>query len=186
LRASSLDLDLAMAQRIDLVGHKFCFSLFFLLLDLSVARRILVIWVIGLLIPLTQLLEKSLWYTSCSQLYLSIFSPTRPGPGPAHARPADEPYWRAWAEILKLAKFFFGPSPAQNAIFSCLHYKMCGRPAQARARSSLAQKLRPDTSHGTGMGRIFSARKTWVFSARPEPGPASEMLRSTRSRVRGR
>jgi hypothetical protein len=32
-----------MAQRIDLVGRKLCFSLFFLLLDLSVARRILVI-----------------------------------------------------------------------------------------------------------------------------------------------
>jgi hypothetical protein len=30
-----------MAQRIDLVGRNFCFSLFFLLLDLSVARRIL-------------------------------------------------------------------------------------------------------------------------------------------------
>jgi hypothetical protein len=32
-----------MAQRIDLVGRKFLLSLFFLLLDLSVARRILVI-----------------------------------------------------------------------------------------------------------------------------------------------
>jgi hypothetical protein len=48
-----------MAQRIDLVGCKL-FSLFFLLLDLSVARRILVIWVIGLLIPLTQLPEEFL------------------------------------------------------------------------------------------------------------------------------
>jgi hypothetical protein len=37
-----------MAQRIDPVS----FSLFFLLLDLSVARRYLVIWEIGLLIPL--------------------------------------------------------------------------------------------------------------------------------------
>jgi hypothetical protein len=54
-------LDLAMAQRIDLVGRKFLlFSLFFLLLILFIARRILVIWVIGFLIPLIQLLEKSL------------------------------------------------------------------------------------------------------------------------------
>jgi hypothetical protein len=47
-----------MAQIIDLVGRKLCFSLFFLHLDLSVARRILVIGVIGLLIPLTQLPEE--------------------------------------------------------------------------------------------------------------------------------
>jgi hypothetical protein len=39
--------------------------LFFLLLVLSVPRRILVIWVIGLLIPLVHLLEKSLWYINC-------------------------------------------------------------------------------------------------------------------------
>jgi hypothetical protein len=42
-----------MAQRIDLVGHKIFLSLFFLLLDLSVARTILVIGVVGFLIPLT-------------------------------------------------------------------------------------------------------------------------------------
>jgi hypothetical protein len=49
-----------MPQRIDLAGRKVL--LFSLLppLDLSVARKILVIWVIGLLIPLTQLLEQSL------------------------------------------------------------------------------------------------------------------------------
>jgi hypothetical protein len=43
LLPSSLDLDPAIAQRIDLVGQKLLLSLFFLLLDLSVAKRILVI-----------------------------------------------------------------------------------------------------------------------------------------------
>jgi hypothetical protein len=33
-------------------------------------------------------------------------------------------------------------------------------------------------SHGTGIGKIFSTRKTRIFSARPEPGPTCEMLRS--------
>jgi hypothetical protein len=40
-----------MAQRIDLVGRKLLLFSFFLLLDLSIARRILVRGVIGLLIP---------------------------------------------------------------------------------------------------------------------------------------
>jgi hypothetical protein len=48
--------------------------------------------------------------------------PTRPA-GPARARPAPglptNLTGRAWAEILKLTKKFFGPSPARNAVFSC-------------------------------------------------------------------
>jgi hypothetical protein len=44
-------------------------------------------------------------------------------PGPARARPAPGPptnlTGRAWAEILKPAKNFFGPSLARNAVFSC-------------------------------------------------------------------
>jgi hypothetical protein len=50
-----------------------------------------------------------------------------PGPawpaGPARARPAPGPptnlTGRVWVEILKPAKFFFGPSLARNAVFSC-------------------------------------------------------------------
>jgi hypothetical protein len=48
-----------------------------------------------------------------------------------------------------------------------LHYKMRRRPTQAWAGPSPTQKLRPDLSSGTVMGRIFSARKiTRIFSAR--------------------
>jgi hypothetical protein len=48
--------------------------------------------------------------------------PTRPA-GPAWARPAPGPATnltgRPWAEVLKPAKNFFGPSLARNAVFSC-------------------------------------------------------------------
>jgi hypothetical protein len=40
--------------------------------------------------------------------------PTRPATGPPTNLTG-----RAWAEILKPAKNFFGPSPARNAAFSC-------------------------------------------------------------------
>jgi hypothetical protein len=64
--------------------------------------------------------------------------PTRPA-GPARARPAPGPptdlTGRAWAEILKLAKFFLAQARPEMLFLVTLHYKMRGRPAQAWARA---------------------------------------------------
>jgi hypothetical protein len=63
--------------------------------------------------------------------------PTRPA-GPARARPASGPLTnltgRAWAEILKPAKFFLARARPEMLFLVVLHYKIRGRPAQARAR----------------------------------------------------
>jgi hypothetical protein len=46
-----------------------------------------------------------------------------PGPawpaGPARTRPAHEPYWTGVGRDLEARDFFFGPSLARNAVFSC-------------------------------------------------------------------
>jgi hypothetical protein len=90
--------------------------------------------------------------------------PARPAPSP----PTNLTH-RAWAEILKTAKLFFARARPEMLFLVVLHYKMRGRPAQARA-----EKLRPDASNGMVMGRIFSAQSNTIFfrlgpnSARPE------------------
>jgi hypothetical protein len=72
-------------------------------------------------------------------VYLSILSLVRlgplarPDPGPAPGPPTDLT-GRAWAEILKPAKFFLARARPEMLFLVVLHYKMRGQPAQARAR----------------------------------------------------
>jgi hypothetical protein len=54
-------------------------------------------------------------------------------PSPARVRPAHEPYWTGVGRDLEAREIFFSPGPARNAVLVVLHYKMRGRPAQARA-----------------------------------------------------
>jgi hypothetical protein len=62
--------------------------------------------------------------------------PTRPT-GPARAQPAPGTptnlTGRAWAEILKPAEIFLARAWPEMLFLVVLHYKMRGRPAQARA-----------------------------------------------------
>jgi hypothetical protein len=94
---------------------------------------------------------------------------------PGSARWLDPPTnlsGRAWAEISKLAKKILARAWTEMLFLVILHYKIRGRPAQARARHELSPKTKARCVPWTVMGRIFSARKTWFFSARPEPNPA--------------
>jgi hypothetical protein len=49
----------------------------------------------------------------------NILGHFEPGPGPAHAGPAHEPYWTGVGKDLEARKIFFCLSPARNAVFSC-------------------------------------------------------------------
>jgi hypothetical protein len=102
--------------------------------------------------------------------------------GPAWARPAPGPptnlTGRTWAEILKPANCF-GPSRPEMLFLVVLRYKICGRPGQAQARPEPGPKIEALHAHRMVMGRIFLSEITEFFSARPEPGPARKMLRST-------
>jgi hypothetical protein len=70
--------------------------------------------------------------------------PTRPA-GPARAQPASGPPTnltrRAWAEILKPAKFFLAQARPEMLFLVVFHYKMRGRPAKARARPEPILKI---------------------------------------------
>jgi hypothetical protein len=68
-------------------------------------------------------------------LYLSILSPARrPGPGPARARPAHEPYRTGVGRDLEARKIFLARARPEMMFLVVLHYKMRGRLAQARAQ----------------------------------------------------
>jgi hypothetical protein len=60
-----------------------------------------------------------------------------------------------------------------------LHYKKHGRPAQARARPEPGPENKARSCPWDGRGQDFLSPKTRVFSTRPEPGSAREMLRYT-------
>jgi hypothetical protein len=107
-----------------------------------------------------------------------------PGPGPRQAHPRtllDGRGKRSWSP----RKVFLARAQPEMLFLVVLHYKIRGRPAPS---PSPARKLRPDTSSGMAMGRIFSARNNINFfqpdpnPARPEPGLARKMLRSIRNR----
>jgi hypothetical protein len=153
--------------------------------------------------------------------FLARLGPARwPVPGPTCAKPAHGPYWTGAGRSWSPRKNFLARAQPEMLFLVTLHYKMRGRPAQARARPepgpkteaqhvpwnghgqdflgpknpdffrhgpnppgpSPTRQLRPDTSHGTVVGRIFSARKTRIFfcPARTRPGPwnAQVYLRS--------
>jgi hypothetical protein len=97
-------------------------------------------------------------------VYLSILSTARPGP-PMNLT------GRAWAEILKPANFFFARARPEMLFLVVLHYKMRGRPAQARVRPEPDRKLRPDASSGMVMDRIFRPEITDFFQPGPNPTP---------------
>jgi hypothetical protein len=60
-----------------------------------------------------------------------------------------------------------------------LHYKMCGRPAQARARPEPGPKTEARHVPWDGHEQDFLGPKNPnFFSAQPEPGLTREMLRS--------
>jgi hypothetical protein len=59
-----------------------------------------------------------------------------------------------------------------------LHYKMCGRPAQTRARPEPAAKTEARHVPLDGHCQDFLSLKTQVFSARTEPGLTRGMQRS--------
>jgi hypothetical protein len=90
-------------------------------------------------------------------------------PGPL-ARPAHEPYWTGLgSDLATREKILARARP--KMFLAILHYKNMGAPPKPGPGPSPVRKTRPATGHGTGVGRIFSARKSRVFS-----GPAREML----------
>jgi hypothetical protein len=91
------------------------------------------------------------WRDQCSNIIPEHFEPGParwPNPSPARARPAHEPYWTGVGKDLEAREFFFARARLEMLFLVVLHYKMCGRPAQAR-------KSRPDASSGMVMSRIF-------------------------------
>jgi hypothetical protein len=113
------------------------------------------------------------------KLYLSIFS----RPGLARARPAHEPYWTGVGRDLKACETFLARARPKMLFLVILQCKMRGWPAPSPSPARARPKLRPDRSHGTVMGRIFSARKTRVFS--PDPNPTRPVKCLGLDQVRG-
>jgi hypothetical protein len=63
------------------------------------------------------------------------------------------------------------PEPGPKCRFKLFYTIKC---ATGLPSLGPAWKLRPDTSNGTVMDRIFSAWNNRVFSTRPEPGPTEK------------
>jgi hypothetical protein len=94
------------------------------------------------------------------ELYLSIWSPPRPG---QLARPATGPptnlTGRAWAEILKPAKIFLARARPEMLLLVVLHYKIRGRPAHARAGTEPGPKIEARRVQWDGHGQDFFGPK---------------------------
>jgi hypothetical protein len=72
---------------------------------------------------------------------------------------------------LQPAKKILARARPEMLFSAILHYKNMGGPPKPGHGPSPTRKTRPAAAHGTGVGRIFSARKTRVFF-RPGPSPA--------------
>jgi hypothetical protein len=83
---------------------------------------------------------------------------------------------REWAEILKPAKKILVRARPEMLFLVILHYKIRGRPAQARA---LPENWGPICPMGRSWAGFSRPEKPGFFWAQPEPGPTREMLRST-------
>jgi hypothetical protein len=79
------------------------------------------------------------------------------------------------------AREIFCLSRAQSEMLFLVisHYKMRGRPVQVRAQPEPGPKTEARHVPWDVHGQDFLGQKTWVFSARSEPGPTRGMLRST-------
>jgi hypothetical protein len=96
----------------------------------------------------------------------------RPGPGPAHARPAHEPYSTGVGRDLEAREICFLARARPEMLFLVvLHYQCAGGPPKPGPGPSPARKLRPDASSGMVIGRIFSSRNNINFF-QPGPNPA--------------
>jgi hypothetical protein len=117
-----------------------------------------------------QLVGSILNVSLCEQLYLSILSPARPG------LPMNV-IGRAWAEILKPAKKHLARARPEMLFLVVLHYKMCGRPAQARAQPDPKIKARCVQWDGHGQD-FFRPEITEIFfsPSRNRPGPKNAQV----------
>jgi hypothetical protein len=78
---------------------------------------------------------------------------------------------------LEAREFFLSRAWPEMLFLVTLHYKMRGRPAQARARPEPGPKTEARHVPWDGHGQDFLGPKNPdFFPARPEPGPAREML----------
>jgi hypothetical protein len=74
--------------------------------------------------------------------------------------PAHEPYWTGVGSDLEAREKFFLAPPQPEMLFSVvLHYKMRGRPAQARARPEPGPKIEARCVKWDGHGKDFFGPK---------------------------
>jgi hypothetical protein len=86
--------------------------------------------------------------------------PTRwPGLGLARARPSHEPYWAGVGRDLEARKIFLARARPEMLFLVVLHYKMCGRPAQAQARPEPSPKIKGRRVQWDGHGQNFFGPK---------------------------
>jgi hypothetical protein len=102
-------------------------------------------------------------------------------PGPL-ARPVPGPptnlTGRPWAKILKPAKIFLARARPEMLFLVVLHYKMRGRPAQARAQPEPGPKIEARRTQWDGHGQVFRPEITEIFlsPARTRPGPKNAQV----------
>jgi hypothetical protein len=96
------------------------------------------------------------------------------GDPPEPGLPTDLTGW-AWVEILKPAKKFLARARPEMLFLANLQYKICGRPAQARARPELDPKTEARRVQWDDHGQDFLNPKKPGFLTQPTCG----MLMST-------
>jgi hypothetical protein len=101
-------------------------------------------------------------------LYLSIFSPAQPGPGPARARTAHGPYWTGLGSDLAAREKTLARARPKMLFLAILHYKNMGGPALSRP-----EKRGSQLPMGRAWAGFFRPEKPGFFCgpARARPGP---------------
>jgi hypothetical protein len=79
--------------------------------------------------------------------------------GPTRLGPPTNLTGRAWAEILKPAEIFLAQARPEMLFLVVLHYKIRGRPAQARARPEPGPKIEARRVKWDGHGQDFFSPK---------------------------
>jgi hypothetical protein len=92
----------------------------------------------------------------------------RPNSGPARVMPAHGPCWTGVGRDLEARDFFFALAWPEMLFLVILHYKIRGRPAQARARSESDPKTEARHVPWDGQGHDFLNPEKLGFS---QPGP---------------
>jgi hypothetical protein len=85
-------------------------------------------------------------------IYFTANIPEHFEPGPACTWPAHEPYWAGVGRDLEAREFFLARARPKMLFLVVLHYKMRGRPAQARVRPEPGSKIKAQCVQWDGHG----------------------------------